>query len=110
MSTSKKGEQSTRALHIPKEDEPEADGEFKIDFSTFVMSIATGVAFNLGLTPHPDSGEVVIDLLMAKHNIDILLMLEEKTRGNLSDAEGRLMQTLLIDLKMQFTKCSAKAR
>ena len=57
---------------------------------------------HLGDAPHPESGEVKIDLGLAKQTIDILGMLEEKTRGNLTADEARFLEGLLADLRLRY--------
>lgn len=74
----------------------------KVTFTTFVMSLASSALVNLGEVPDPDSRETRQDLLMAKHTIDILNMLEDKTRDNLDEAEDRLIKALLYELRMKY--------
>jgi hypothetical protein len=77
-----------------------------VDFNLFVLSLNTSVLIHLGEAPDAD-GRTRVDLAMARHNIDMLCMLEEKTRGNLSGEEERLLHQVLFDLRMRF---SNKAR
>lgn len=74
----------------------------KVTFTTFTMSLASSALVHLGEVPDPDSGETGNDLLMAKHTIDILTMLESKTRDNLDEAEERLLKALLYELRMKY--------
>jgi hypothetical protein len=78
----------------------------EVNFSTFIISLSTEVLFHLGEFPHPTSGERQKDLPMAKHAIDTLAMLKEKTRGNLSDEEQKLLEGMLYDLRMAFIRTS----
>lgn len=73
-----------------------------LDFSTFILSLASSAQVNLGQVPAPESEEVRIDLPAAKQIIDILGVLEEKTRGNLDDSEQKLLSSLLYDLRVQY--------
>ncbi len=73
-----------------------------IDFSTFVLSLGSSAAVHLGQIPAPDSTEPTIDLPAAKQIIDILGVLEEKTRGNLDASEAQLIKSLLYDLRVQY--------
>jgi hypothetical protein len=78
------------------------DAEPGIDFGTFILSLCTSAMMHLGLVPG-DAGEVVTpNLPMAKQTIDCLAMLEEKTKGNLSGEEERLLAQLLYDLRLQY--------
>ena len=89
-------------------DEPPEPGLSPIDFSTFVMSLGSSAMVNLGLIPVPGTDEVTCDLASAKQMIDILGILEEKTRGNLDDAETRLLASLLYDLRVKYVDASKK--
>jgi hypothetical protein len=78
----------------------------EVNFSTFIVSLSTEVLFHLGEFPHPVSGEKQKDLPLAKHAIDTLAMLKDKTQGNLSDEEQKLMEGVLYDLRMAFIRAS----
>jgi len=71
-------------------------------FFSLIMSLASNAAANLGMMPHPVTGETGVDLGTAKHWIDVLGMLEEKTRGNLDQQEAQALEGLLADLRMQY--------
>lgn len=74
------------------------------NFSMLVMSVASSAAMALGLTPDPQSGSVEIDKDMARFNIDLLLVLKEKTKSNLSKEESELLDHLLNDLQLKFVQ------
>ena len=78
----------------------------EVNFSTFTVSLSTEVLFHLGEFPHPVSGERQKDLPLAKHAIDTLAMLKEKTQGNLSNEEQNLLEGMLYDLRMAFIRAS----
>ena len=78
----------------------------EVNFSTFVVSLSTEVLFHLGEIPHPISGEKQKDLILAKHAIDTLAMLMEKTQGNLTEEEKKLLESMLYDLRMAFIRAS----
>jgi hypothetical protein len=78
----------------------------EVNFSTFVVSLSTEVLFHLGEIPHPISGEKQKDLNLAKHAIDTLAMLMEKTQGNLAEEEKKLLEYMLYDLRMAFIRAS----
>src|SRR5438132_4621248 len=71
-------------------------------FLSLIMSLASNAAASLGMMPHPVTGESGVDLKTAKHWIDVLGMLEEKTRGNLDAQEAQVVEGLLADLRMQY--------
>jgi hypothetical protein len=75
-----------------------------VDFHTFVLSLGSSALLHLGEIENPNDGVSQKDLPLAKHTIDILVMLEEKTKGNLSSAEERLMESLLYDLRLRYVE------
>jgi Domain of unknown function (DUF1844) len=75
-----------------------------VDFHTFVLSLGSSALLHLGELEHPDVGGPQKDLALAKHTIDILVMLEEKTRGNLTPAEEKLIGSLLYDLRLRYVE------
>jgi hypothetical protein len=74
----------------------------EIDFGMFVMSLASSVLVHLGELEHPDSRAREPNLPLAKQTVDILGMLREKTRGNLTQEEAQLLDNLLYDLRMKY--------
>lgn len=78
--------------------------QINADFNSLILSIASTAAIALGMAPDHESGETRIDKNMAKFNIDLLLMLKEKTNNNLSADEAQLMSSLVQDLQNQFIK------
>ncbi|MDZ4083265.1 MAG: DUF1844 domain-containing protein [Bdellovibrionales bacterium] len=76
------------------------------NLSTLVLSIASSAAMALGLAPHPVSGKTEKDATLAKFNIDLLSMLEEKTRGNRTADEDRFITSVVQDLKLKFVELS----
>jgi hypothetical protein len=83
-----------------KRGEPAALPE--INFATFVVSLSSSALIHLGIAPDPISGEQKKDLAIAKQTIDMLAMLQEKTRGNLTEDEAQLMESMLYDLRMRY--------
>lgn len=76
----------------------------EVNFSTFIVSLSTEVIFHLGEFPHPVTGEKKKDLPLAKHAIDTLAMLKEKTQGNLNEEEQKLLEGMLYDLRMAYIR------
>lgn len=76
----------------------------KIDFSTFIFSLNSSALVHLGLVEDPASGQKTKNLPVAKQTIDILGMLEEKSRGNLTDDEEKLLKNILHDLRMMYVR------
>ncbi len=73
-----------------------------IDFYTFCLSLGSSAFVHLGDAPHPESGEAAPNLVLAKQTIDILGMLQEKTKGNLTPEEDKLLENLLRDLRLRY--------
>jgi hypothetical protein len=76
----------------------------KIDFATFVLSINSSALLQLGIIEDPSSGEKTKNLALAKQTIDLLAMLEEKTRGNLNADEENILKSVLYELRMRYVK------
>ena len=74
----------------------------EVNFSTFILSIGSSALVQLGEVPDPESGQMMDNLLAAKHSIDILSMLQEKTKSCLENDEQQLLDTLLYDLRMKY--------
>lgn len=74
------------------------------DFSTFLLSLAASAEVHLGALPNPATGKRERDLALARQTIDLIGMLEEKTKGNLTEGEGRLLERVLFDLRMMYVE------
>lgn len=81
----------------------------QIDFATFILSLSHSVLMHLGEAPDPETNQVEANLTLAKQNIDILGLLEEKTKGNLTGDEERLLAQVLFDLRMRYVERSKGA-
>jgi hypothetical protein len=101
-SVSAQSQQQFAAATAP-ELEPEADAEPEHTmFNEFLMGIASSAFIYLGMVEHPATGRRQVDMQAAKETIDMLIMLQEKTKGNLSHGEEKFFNDLLSELKMQF--------
>lgn len=76
--------------------------DIEIDFSTFILSLASSAFYHLGEMSDPNTGEKKVDLSAVKQTIDILLILKGKTQGNLDDAENNLLDQLVYELQMKY--------
>ena len=80
-----------------------------IDFYTFCLSLGSSAFMHMGDAPHPETGQVQANLILAQQTIDLLGMLQEKTKGNLTEEEDRFLDNLLVDLRLRYvTKASGK--
>lgn len=76
----------------------------KVDLNTFVLSLSSSALVQLGDVPDPESGQIRQNLPLARHTIDILAMLEKKTKGNLSPDEDDLLKNILFELRMKYVQ------
>ena len=81
-----------------------------VDFSTHVLSLASTALIALGKMPGPDGTSHPIDIETARHLIDVLAMLEQKTKGNLDETEAKLIASLVYDLRVAFVDAQPKAK
>jgi len=98
--------ESDVGAELPGADDPAS-------FASFMMSIASNAASSLGMMEHPVTGKREVDLELGKHWIEVLGMLQQKTRGNLLPQEQQILEGLLADLRMQYvslTNAAPKAR
>lgn len=87
---------------------PEREALPEINFSTFVISLSTQALMHLGEIANPLSGQEERDVSAAKQMIDIVAMLQEKTRGNLTEGEAKLIEDILFDLRMRYVEAVKK--
>ena len=91
----------------PAPTSPEAPADFEpVTFSTSVLGLSTQALLHLGEIESPLAGKVERDLIAAKDIIDVLGILREKTRNNLEQAEERLLDSILYDLRMRYVALS----
>ena len=81
---------------------------FKIDFSTFIMSLTSSAFYHLGDIADPETGKTETNLPAVQQTIDMLIMLKEKTQGNLNEEEGKLLEQLIYELQMKFVAKTKK--
>ena len=87
---------------------PEAQG---VTFTGFILSLATTAAVHFGDIADPSTGEQMQpDLVAAAQMIELIALLQEKTKGNLSAAEARLVDDLLYELRMRFVQAQQDDR
>ncbi len=84
--------------------DPAGNDTFKMDFSGFILSLNASALIHLGDIPDPQSMERSVNRPAVKHTIDILELLSEKTKGNLTEEEQKLLDDVLYDLRLKFVK------
>jgi hypothetical protein len=80
----------------------------KIDLTTFFFSISSAALMGLGITPQGVEDEDHIDLELARQNIDLLELMQEKTKGNRTEEESRILDKLLFETRMRFVEAQKK--
>lgn len=78
-------------------------------FDLLILSLGNAALAGLGLVPNPLSDKVERDLETVEHNVELLTMLKEKTRGNLTRAEEKLLDDLMFDLRMKYVEAKRQA-
>jgi hypothetical protein len=86
----------------------ENENPLTIDFTTFVLSLSSAAFMGLGLVARPGTSTKQVDLELAKQNIDLLQLLKEKTKNNLTTDEENLLDSLLFETRMHFVKAQKK--
>lgn len=89
-------------VFIPSDDE--IDAIPKLDFGSFIISLGTSAYVSMGKVNHPDLADEPVDMPAAKNVIEILELLEEKTKGNLEPEEDRLLVGLIHELKLAYVE------
>jgi hypothetical protein len=84
-------------------------GELSQRFIEFVVMHAQNAALFLGQIPNPKTGEAEVNLDLARMFIDQLAMIQEKTRGNLTSEEAKVLSTALSNLQMAYVEASGGA-
>ena len=81
-----------------------------LDFNALVLSLGSSAIVHLSEAPDPTTGQKrdKPELAMAQQSIDLLALLQEKTRGNLTAEEGSFLENMLFDLRMLFLEVSQR--
>ena len=80
-----------------------------IAFNTFVLGLASTAFIHLGVAPNPDTGRSERNLPLARQSLDLLSLLKEKTRGNLTPDEEQFFSQLLTDLRLRYVEAPREA-
>ena len=76
------------------------------NFSSLIFSLSSSALLHIGEIADPQTGQTRKDLVLAKHTIDTIAMLKEKTTGNLSEEEGKFLENILTDLRWRYVKAT----
>lgn len=108
------GEESKIKEEAKAEEPPGEEGSAQegplpeIDFTHFMFSLSTSALIQLGEIEDPFTQKLVKNLPLAKQTIDLIGMLQEKTKGNLTPEEEKVMEYVLYDLRMKYVKAVGK--
>jgi len=97
------GDREPEEVTAPEEEKEEFQLP-EINFATFIFSLNSSALMQLGIIEDPATGKKDKNLALAKQTIDVLGMLEEKARGNLTEDEAVMMKNILYDLRMLYVK------
>lgn len=78
----------------------------KASFGVLISSLVTQILFALGAIEDPHTQKRYLDLSLAKHNIDMLSVLEEKTKGNLTEQEKKMLDSALYEVRMAYVQAA----
>lgn len=78
----------------------------EVNFQSLIFSLSSSALFHLGEIADPQTGQKQKDLPLAKHSIDTIALLKEKTRGNLEDEEQKFLEHILTDLRWRYVKAA----
>jgi hypothetical protein len=102
------GQDSEAAAHSGADAECGGSEELpRIDFATFVLSMAHSALVHLGDAPNPADGECCVNLTMARQTIDLLALLQDKSKGNLTGEEEHVLSQSLFDLRMRYVEVAS---
>lgn len=101
----KKKETRKEKQEPPKKDTPPLP---EVNFNSLILSLSSSALIHLGEIEDPHTGQKKKDIPLAKHAIDTIAMLKEKTKGNLDQEEQRFLDSVLADLRWRFVKAAEK--
>jgi len=92
----------------PAPSRPASHAPLEVTFAAFLWSLSEQALAALGEIPDPASGKATHDLILAQQMIDIIIMLRDKTRGNLDPHEQALLQEILSSLQMKYVELARR--
>lgn len=82
----------------------------EVNFNSLIFSLSSSALLHIGEIADPQTGQKIVDLPMAKHSIDIISMLKDKTKGNLDNEEQKFIDSILTDLRLRYVKAVKSAK
>ena len=89
-----------------KKEEPQSVPLPEVSLSSLVFSLSSSALLHLGEIADPQTGEKKEDFALAKHSIDTISMLKDKTKGNLTEEEDKFLESILTDLRWRYVKAT----
>ena len=105
----KETEETPKEEEKPKESEEKESARMplpEVNFNSLIFSLSSSALLNLGEIADPNTGAKNKDLDLAKHTIDTIAMLKEKTQGNLDEEEAKFIENVLTDLRWRYVKAA----
>jgi|GEM_PF-1513895 len=93
---------------VEEEEQPQRIELPPVNFENFIFGLYNTALIHLGIRD-PETGKLIRNLPLARHTIDTLGMIQEKTKGNLSAPEGNLLENLLYELRMNYLRATKQA-
>jgi hypothetical protein len=90
----------------PKEEEARQVPLPEVNFNSLIFSLSSSALLHLGEIADPQTGEKRKDIALAKHTIDTIAMLKEKTEGNLNEEEEKFLESILTDLRWRYVRAA----
>ena len=78
----------------------------EVNFNSLIFSLSSSALFHLGEIADPQTGKKDKDLSLAKHSIDTIALLKEKTKGNLTDEEEKFLESILTDMRWRYVNAA----
>ena len=109
-----KGEKEETAAEVKEEEKKEEPKEEEarqvplpeVNFNSLIFSLSSSALLHLGEIADPQTGEKRKDIALAKHTIDTIAMLKEKTEGNLNEEEEKFLESILTDLRWRYVRAA----
>jgi len=91
-------------------DQNSSENMGEIDFKSLILGLSGVALHHLGETKASEGQPDLVNFPLARQNIEIIAMLAEKTKGNLTSEEEGMIQQVLLDLRMRFIECTKRRK
>ncbi len=91
-----------------KSEQPPKEEAYEVSFDRYILSLATQAFFSLGLIENPVTKKIEKDIPSAKYIIDLMELIQKKTKGNLDENEEKILGDILYDLRMKYVQTIKK--